>query len=773
MLMFGKTRGKQAGIASIVVVSVLVVVMSLVAIGFSRLMNRSLQQSTNSALNSAAEYAARSAINDALSYAKTNPTAEVSDCNSLISGTGALKDAAKLSEDTKYTCVLIDPTPIDLVYQKLPPLQSQVVRMTTCKSDPTCVFAAINGGSIMFSWESFDRSFSSLPNLNDPFYDEKRWSESNYEPVLRVSLYPILSGGDLSAAKNSSKTKTYFFYPKPKTTDTVTTIGYGADGRQDVQCAQDKSQISTGNFKGTADYNCNVIINNLEPAQYYYVRLTPVYNQTNVKIKANDDGNNVLEFQGVQSIIDTTATSGSAVKRLQARVDASTIYSGRDYNISPDENSIPDFALRSSNQVCKRFNAPENGAQAVYLDNDDKAKCTLSIVADPCSPQLATVTTEDATGVGANRANLNGTLNPHCGTNNYRFWYGTDSSNWSSNTPAGSVAADSNTQNITASITGLLPSNTYSYYACAHIDGQTGGNAPAQVKAVQGDGTNCGVVKSFTTPGGSSGAPSVNLVANPASITVGQSSTLTWSGGNITSCNGQPWTNKTGISDSQVVSPSSSTSYTISCTGTGGSISDSASITVNGVPAPPPPAPPPPPPPPPPSTGTGKAPECYINLGSDGNPLGWGCSNSNSGGVLSGPTVDSNGCVTWIVSDWNYAGIGSASSTVCPVGASAPPPVVIGVPPSNCPPGWIGNPNDNSCFPPTVYDPFDPANSQQCPPGQIGTPPNNCYDPPVVYAPPWSVTPVICVDYWAPECDPPPTVACVDYWVWWCDLLWL
>jgi len=66
---------------------------------------------------------------------------------------------------------------------------------------------------------------------------------------------------------------------------------------------------------------------------------------------------------------------------------------------------------------------------------------------------------------------------------------------------------------------------------------------------------------SFTTP-----PPVVTalLTASPPRITVGQSSTLSWSSTNATSCTGSGFT-ASGISGSAVVSPSVTTSYSVTC----------------------------------------------------------------------------------------------------------------------------------------------------------------------------------------------------------------
>lgn len=89
--------------------------------------------------------------------------------------------------------------------------------------------------------------------------------------------------------------------------------------------------------------------------------------------------------------------------------------------------------------------------------------------------------------------------------------------------------------------------------------------------------------------------PVVTLGASPASITSGQSSTLSWSSQNATSCTASNgWSGTKALSGSQVVSPTQNTTYTLSCTGAGGTNQASVTITVGTTP----------PPPPPPTTGT-------------------------------------------------------------------------------------------------------------------------------------------------------------------------
>ncbi len=65
--------------------------------------------------------------------------------------------------------------------------------------------------------------------------------------------------------------------------------------------------------------------------------------------------------------------------------------------------------------------------------------------------------------------------------------------------------------------------------------------------------------------------PTVTLMASPATIASGNSSTLTWSSTSATSCTASDgWTGTMAASGMQSVSPASTTTYTLTCTGAGG-----------------------------------------------------------------------------------------------------------------------------------------------------------------------------------------------------------
>lgn len=80
---------------------------------------------------------------------------------------------------------------------------------------------------------------------------------------------------------------------------------------------------------------------------------------------------------------------------------------------------------------------------------------------------------------------------------------------------------------------------------------------------------------------GSTPSPTVLLSASPTSIISGQSSTLTWSSTNATSCTSSGgWTGTKTTSGSENVSPTTTSLYTLTCTGDGGSGNASATVNV-------------------------------------------------------------------------------------------------------------------------------------------------------------------------------------------------
>src|SRR6266404_2539299 len=83
-------RLNQNGMASIIIVIILVALLTLISIGFARLMGRSVNNALNNQLNDSANYAAQSGINDTIAYLQKNPGVASTSCSGSgsILGTG-------------------------------------------------------------------------------------------------------------------------------------------------------------------------------------------------------------------------------------------------------------------------------------------------------------------------------------------------------------------------------------------------------------------------------------------------------------------------------------------------------------------------------------------------------------------------------------------------------------------------------------------------------------------------------------------------------------
>lgn len=85
--------------------------------------------------------------------------------------------------------------------------------------------------------------------------------------------------------------------------------------------------------------------------------------------------------------------------------------------------------------------------------------------------------------------------------------------------------------------------------------------------------------------------PTVSLQANPTSVNKGDSTTLSWTSTDATQLTISPDVGAVTAQGSSKITPSDSTTYTITASGPGGSADSSARVTVSAPPPPPPPQP--------------------------------------------------------------------------------------------------------------------------------------------------------------------------------------
>ena len=92
------------------------------------------------------------------------------------------------------------------------------------------------------------------------------------------------------------------------------------------------------------------------------------------------------------------------------------------------------------------------------------------------------------------------------------------------------------------------------------------------------------------TPPPPAARPTVTLQANPSTINKGDATTLSWSSTNATQLTISPEVGAVAPEGSTKVTPSESTTYTVTASGSGGTADSTVRVTVGAAPPPPPPA---------------------------------------------------------------------------------------------------------------------------------------------------------------------------------------
>ena len=610
----------QQGMASIVVVSVLVIIMTLISIGFARLVSRSSTSSANRQFSNSATYAAQSAINDVAAYLKqyaaANPGSSFLPKSTKCSGAGSLIGSAATpgpfyndsnlsgdaSRSTQYTCLLLNPTPDNLVYTQVASLKSQVVKVNT-----SAATGALD--KLMISWQPSDISITGYPTSTSSLNDQTTWNSStgickdgsnanaSCIPILRLSIYPVANTSVLSSLQ--AKSKTIFLYPQSPTGNVAVksftdNVNFKDGSIVPVPCTQ---TVGAGNFTPStnSDYKCNIIIGALSGAiapdntDSVYLRLTPIYNQADIKIRANDKFGDTLNFISDQAIIDATAQTAGVAKRLQARVDTSSLAAnanGVDSNISSSSNSVPEQSVRVANALCKReVQTITSVGFSSYINFDDPDNVChdlggTSVITNPVPTLTFNITGNNGQDGGlkvdSEANNPDGGQNPVQPGTVYVGSPGVPGNitlNWTTTdarfcTATGGNGGDGWSGDQTGHMT---------FSGSPQVNGTASPQTFSGINSVTEYDLTCGrALAPSNTPTKKVVAwpyPQVSVTA-PGTVEAGSNYTISWSSVNTIKCalSGGSWTDssKTGTSDSEVMNwpvndNTSTRTYTVTC----------------------------------------------------------------------------------------------------------------------------------------------------------------------------------------------------------------
>ena len=342
----------ESGLVAIIVASIIMVILSLVTLGFARIMQREQRQALDRSLSTQAFYAAESAINEVESSIKagtlTTDKTTCADDRIPPTYTGDV-DAAR---NVSYSCLLIDQSPQSLEYSQLSTTDFKTIPI---KSESGAQIAIIN-----VAWDDPtlpDSDAVGKPATTPVFMDctaadpalPVSWPTTPKSPgMVQVDLIPV--GAVLSRAGLINDTIHLYLYPC-KTTNSVSSINY-----TDHSAAASKGKIVPVVCSATpaagSSRDCSLSINLVSiPTAAYYLRVRSIYKSSGLTIRAFDATLNQLPLVGAQVLVDSTGKVADVLRRVQVRLPSYLSY------------AVPDYVIHTTDSICKLISVTPTSAE--------------------------------------------------------------------------------------------------------------------------------------------------------------------------------------------------------------------------------------------------------------------------------------------------------------------------------------------------------------------------------------------------------------------------
>ncbi|HSX31600.1 MAG TPA: pilus assembly PilX N-terminal domain-containing protein [Candidatus Saccharimonadales bacterium] len=338
--MSGNRKGfDERGMVSFLVTMIMMLVITLIVVGFSQVTRRNAREALDRQLSSQAFYAAESGINvtqaNIVSYINTNGYASLATkttCANEYDPVNALGTVpiAPLSGGVAYTCVLVDPTPASLQFSA-----------TQTDSAVVPVVSDANMKSITVSWSLQDGGSKTTcaGATNNAFTPLATWGADCDLGVVRIDLVSNPSANATAYTPLDNNTTTVFLNPRGPHNGAVT-VGFGGAITARLTSGVD----ATTGVGGCTSGVCKVKINLPDNTKNYALRVNMLYkdSKTVTITGVNDSGPAI--FYGAQAVVDVTGQDQDELRRIQARV-----------SLASSGSHIPSSALASGNDICKDF----------------------------------------------------------------------------------------------------------------------------------------------------------------------------------------------------------------------------------------------------------------------------------------------------------------------------------------------------------------------------------------------------------------------------------
>lgn len=373
-------RQRERGATALIIVVFSTLLLTVLAVGFIQTMVKEQRASQDSELSQGAYDSALAGAEDGKRALKACLNGNKDACTAVdkqqcdtVSAAGIVPESAGASivrsattarsgEDGSdysqaYTCVVVTRNTKDLVGSLA--ADSSVI-------EPLQATDGATFDSLRIAWFKRSNSTSDLVSLDSAgnsstaFMPKSLWA-LNRPPVFRVQLMQYKNGDlDVADFDQSGGGNTIYLYPK----SAGGLVNFASDARFD---GTTKKKVGTtvpyaakcSNSFQNRVYACEATIQLPKPirgdeaSRVAYVRLTSIYNNADFSLQLQK-GANVVNFGGVQPMIDATGRAADVYRRVVERVEPT--------DAAAAQNLYPRATVDTSDSFCKAMTVTTNAS---------------------------------------------------------------------------------------------------------------------------------------------------------------------------------------------------------------------------------------------------------------------------------------------------------------------------------------------------------------------------------------------------------------------------
>lgn len=357
----------QSGAVSIFAVIFAALLLTILTVGFIRLMISEQQRATNSDLSQSAYDAALAGIEDAKRVVRACATgSDMQACNALVAPSDC-KVVARAgiagSEDSEETVIQTSTSGNGSDF-------NQAYTCVNIDMDtPDFLFAASEGASQLIplkaggDFKQITIEWFTQQDVGDGNTPERPeggmlelptkdiWGV-NAPPVMRAQVITPGESFTLESLNDSNVSQTVFLRPfrmdngLQSTDVSLDVISRATD--DEVHSNDLKPVTCSKNLEENNGYSCKAVL--ILPAyvtgsasQNAFLRLTTIYRNANVRVQLAKEDGTAVKFIGIQPSVDSTGRASNLFRRVEARLQI-----GNDF-------PYPSYALDIANSLCKDF----------------------------------------------------------------------------------------------------------------------------------------------------------------------------------------------------------------------------------------------------------------------------------------------------------------------------------------------------------------------------------------------------------------------------------